>query len=458
MAKCMNKRFAFHPSVAEAMLEERLVLSSTGSVLTPPPAPPPVYSAIVIHSLTAWKTVKQLRTAYTHQLKLATLDLRNEVASEIQQLYANGSVPTSQQLSDLNTSVRGALDATALRLSSQAALLPGSGTRLVPAIQNSLLGPGSKSLSSELSSLLQSGRDTVSAGRLQSALGRAIMLAPNQISPQVTSFFNTTNLNALSVNSSGQQIPLKQFMAGQVVNQLSGTLGSLAQSFPDVANSVLFPNGATGTPTQDLMNTFSQQVSNALNTAAFQLGSSLALFDGSSNLITQLAPMLFGSTTNLNSGSSTNLNSGSSTNLNSGSSANLTSLASALQSLPFGDTGFSSAVTNAFNSSFSNLLGSINSFLGMQGQSSNLTLPTSGFTSPFSSQFSGSSFNSGFNSGFASGTSPGFVGFGVSPSSFDTSFGTGFNNLVSAVSQNFGFVNTPLGITGTVGGVPVQSR
>ena len=74
------------------------------------------------------------------------------------------------------------------------------------------------------------------------------------------------------------------------------------------------------------------------------------------------------------------------------------------------------------------------------------------------SQFSGSSFNSGFNNGFASGTTPGFVGFGSSPSGFNTNFGTGFNNLVSSVAQNFGFVNTPLGTIGTVGGVPVVSR
>jgi hypothetical protein len=221
------------------------------------------------------------------------------------------------------------------------------------------------------------------------------MLATNQINPQFTRFFNTTNLNALSVNSSGQQIPLNQFMAGQVVNQLSNALGLLAQSFPNVTNSMLFPNstigtisttgtgisgttgttGTTGNPTQDALTAFSQQVNTALNNVAFLLGNNLALFNGSSNVISQLAPMLFGSTTN----GSTN-------------TTNLTSLASALQNLPFGSTGFNTAVANAFNSGFGSLVGPLNSFLGMQGQS-NLTLPTSGFTSPFNSDFSGSSFN-----------------------------------------------------------------
>jgi hypothetical protein len=477
MTKRMNKRFAFHPSMVGAQLEERVVLSSTSTVVTPAPAPPPVYSAVIIHDVAPWRTVKQLRAAYAHQVKLATLDLRNEIASGIQQLYANGSVPASQKLTDFNASVQGALDATALRLSSQAGLLPGSGRGLVSKIQNSLLGSGSRSLSSALGSVLQSNRNTVSAARLQSALGRAITLTANQINPQFTNFFNTTNLNRLSVNSSGQQIPIQQFMAGQVVNQLSNALGLLAQSFPNVANATLFPNSTTGTisttgsgttgnignPTQDALNAFSQQVNTALNNIGFQLANNLALFNGSSNVISQLAPQLFGSSTSGSgtSGSGTsgsgNTGSGTTGSGTTGSTSNLISLVSALQNLPFGGTGFNSAVTSAFNSGFGNLAGTLNSFLGMQGQS-NLTLPTSGLTSPFLSQFSGSSFNSGFNNGFASGSTPGFVGFGTSPSDFNSNFGTGFNNLVSSVTQNSGFVNTPLGTIGNVGGVPVVSK
>ena len=142
---------------------------------------------------------------------------------------------------------------TALQLSSQASLLPGSGTRLVSGIQNALLGSGPTSLSSQLSSVLQSSRNTASALKLQSAFARDIIATPRQISSQLNKFFASTNLSQLSVNSSGQHISISQFMGGQVVSQLSNTLGSLAQSFPAVATSMLFPNSTTSMPSQDLL-------------------------------------------------------------------------------------------------------------------------------------------------------------------------------------------------------------
>ena len=125
MTNRMNKRFAFHPSVAEAQLEERVVLSSTATVVTPPPAPPPVYSAVIIHDVAPWKTVKQLRAAYAHQVKLATLDLRNQVASGIQQLFANGSVPTSQQLNDFNASSKALLTPRRFDFPARQVFFPG---------------------------------------------------------------------------------------------------------------------------------------------------------------------------------------------------------------------------------------------------------------------------------------------------------------------------------------------
>jgi hypothetical protein len=148
-------------------------------------------------------------------------------------------------------------------------------------------------------------------------------IAGNRQSKNPNQFFASNNLSHLSVNSSGQQIPLTQLMGGQVVSQLSNTLGSLAQSFSTVANSTLFPNGTTSTPSSDLVTAFDTQASNALNTAAFELGSSLSTFNGFSSVISQIDPML------------------------SGSASNLNSLASALQNLPFGGTGFDSAVTGA---------------------------------------------------------------------------------------------------------------
>src|SRR5262249_52759544 len=161
------------------------------------------------------------------------------------------------------------------------------------------------------------------------------------------------------------------------------------------------PNGTTGTPSQSALNAFTTQVNNALGTAVFQLGSALSLFPGSSSAIAQLQPMLFGGAAN-----STN------------------SLLAALQNLPFGSTGFTTAVSNAFGNAFQSFATPLGSFFQMPAQST-LTLPTSGFTSPFGSQFSGSSFNNGFNNGFATGTNIGFIGFGQAPSAFNTNFGTG---------------------------------
>ena len=43
-------------------------------------------------------------------------------------------------MTDFDAEVSGAVNATALRLSSQASLLPNAAARLVPAIQNTLLG------------------------------------------------------------------------------------------------------------------------------------------------------------------------------------------------------------------------------------------------------------------------------------------------------------------------------
>ena len=138
------------------------------------------------------------------------------------------------------------------------------------------------------------------------------------------------------------------------------------------------------------------------------------------------------------------------------STTNANSLVSVLKNLDFGSTGFSTAVSCAFNGGFQNVVSAIGPFFGIRDPSNlvqaNLSLPTSGFTSPFGSPFNSSDFNSGFNNGFTTGTGSGFTGFGQAPTNFNTNFGTGFNNLVSTVNQGLGL----LGTTDTsVGGVPV---
>jgi hypothetical protein len=452
-----RKRQAFRPMVGEASLEKRLVLSSvvtattesgatplvtvvmplTTPGVTPPPAAPPFNPHVIAARAAHRLTVAHLRAVYARQVRAAMRDLRTAIRTNVVQLRASGTTPTAPQLADFNARVGGAIDATALRLSSQAALLPGAGTRLIPAIQNALLGSGSRSLISRLSTLAQAGQLSGSAGALQSALTRQINLAGRQTTAQLNNFFSTTPLNSLSVNSSGQRIPLQQFMGNQLLNQLGNTLGILSQNFPTVANAALFPNGITGIPTQSVLNAFGTQVGNALGTAAFQLGSALALFPGSANVIAQLQPMLFGAANSTNS------------------------LVSALQNLQFSSTGFNTAVANAFNNAFQSFATPLGSFFQMTGQS-NLALPTTGFTNPFGSLFSGSSFNNGFNNGFATGTNIGFIGFGQAPSAFNTNFGTGFNNLVSTLNQNMGFntfnpafTSGGFGVTPTSGGTGV---
>jgi hypothetical protein len=422
MTNFTKKRTAFRPSVVDSKLEDRLVLSGASAAVSVAPvaAPPPVPSSVLISRPAAWKSVVQLRAAYKHQAQLETLDLRNIVGGEVEQLYASGAVPTSQQLIDLNATVQGTIDAAALQLSSQASLLPGSGGRLVPAIQNTLLG----SLAGRLGSDFQSGGDTVTGVRLQSVMARQIMASDSTLNARFDTFFATTNVKALAVNSGGQRIPIAQFMGTQVVSQLSNSLGSLAQSFPNVANAMLFPAGSTVTPTQAVTALFGQQATAALATAAFQLSSSLSMFSGFSPLVSRLQPMLVGSESGVDS------------------------LASTLENLPLGDSGLSTAVLDDVTSGFSKIIAPVDSFLGLQSQS-NLTLPTTGFTSPFGSQFTTSSFANGFNNGFASGTSTGFVGFGAAPTGFNSSFDTGFNSTIN------GYFTTLLGIVGTNNGTPI---
>ena len=330
MSNANRKRTWFRPSVTEARLEERLVLSSGTGVtavanpavvqvipspvyaeldLTPPPAAPPVSAAVARARASHKLTVRQLRADYTKQVRAAARDLRSAIKADIAQLYANGSTPTAQQLADFKASAAGAVNATALRLSTQAALLPDS-ARLVSAVQNEVLGSGAKSLASRLVSLAQSGKLSGSTAASSCALATTFNTASQQTISQINHYFNTTPVNSLSVNSSGQRIPLEQYLGSQLLNQVGDTLGSLAQSFPNVANAMLFPNGTTGTPTQAATNAFTTQYDNALATAAYQLGSGLALFPGSSALVSQIQPILFGTNSGGVSPTANNLQTG----------------------------------------------------------------------------------------------------------------------------------------------------
>jgi len=487
MSTAKRKRFTFRPTVTESRLEERVVLSTATAAskvyviapptqvatsgATPAPAPAPISAQAAAMEMRPL-TLARLRKDYRKQVRIAARDLRNAIQTQVGQLYANGATPTAQQLSNFNAGIAGALDATALRLSVQAALLPNSGAKLVPALQNAILGSGPRSLASRLTSLAQSGQLSGASGASTRALNRAINTASLQTNTQLNNFFNTTPVTRLSVNSSGQRVPLQQFIGGQLVNEVGNSLGSLAQSFPSVANAMLFPNGTTGTPDQSALNAFNSQVNSALGTAAFILGSGLSLFPNASNVVSQLQSPLFGGPTTSNTpglrqlfSSLASLGSTGMTGATgttgalglldttgaTGTAGSVNNLVSALQNLQFGSPNFNTGVSNAFSGAFQNLATPIARFFGMTGQT-NAILPTSGFTSLFGTPFTGSSFFNGFNNGFVTGTTPGFIGFGMAPTTFNSAFGTGFNNFVTNFNTGLGF-NNAVGLGSGVNGI-----
>jgi hypothetical protein len=359
--------------------------------------------------------VARVRRAIFQQARSLATDVRSAIDKQIAALYANGK-PTAQRIADFNSAVMGISDVVALRLSSQADLLPGSSARLIPRLQDSLLGSGSNSLISRIQSL--SGSSPSSASGLRAVVTRQVNATLRGVSGQFGNYFRTTNINRLSVGPNGGRVSLQQFMGNRLMSQVSNSLGQLAQSFPGVASSALFPNGtidANGlpiSPSQDLLTAFNRQAGTALQTAAFQLGSGLSILPGTSQIPSQITPVLWGSGAD--------------------------SLFSSLRDLPFGSTNFNSSVSSAFNSSFQSLGGVVNPSIALQARP-NATLPTSGFTNLFGSDFTGSNFAGGFNNGFATAPATGFIGFGQAPAGFNTNFGTGFNNLVSGMNTGFGF-------------------
>jgi len=427
-----NNRFAFRPTLNEGVLEERVVLNG----------------ARMIHALATTQvqtgattgvgnvTVRQLYSSYLQQLRSATENLKLYVNNQVALLYQNGQ-PTAQQRTDFNANVQGAINATALQLSSQYSLLPNASRRLLPTIQNALLGSGRNSLSSQIQNIAQSDRLSRSGLTLQNAMDRRINVTASLSRAQLSNFFNTTNFRRLSVDQTGQQIPLGQFLGSQLVSQVNNTFGSLAGSFPNAASG-LFANGTT--PTTDSVTAFNQQASGALGTAAFQLGSALSVIP---NAMTALGPQLqsalFATGTNATTGLANN------------------SLLSGLQGLPFttaaSSNEFNTAAQTTFGSNFGNVVSPLFSFFGLQTPAAgangqpNFTLPSGPFNSVLGQQFTGNTFNSGFNNGFGTG----FVGFGQSPTGFNSNFGTGFNNFIGTGNTQLGFNNPTFGTGSTFG-------
>ena len=178
-----------------------------------------------------------------------------------------------------------------------------------------MLGSGSRSLSSTLPPLFNQGgipHPPLSPNRSV----RQFVTASRQITSTSTRSSARTTWNTW--RSIVQVMRgYSSVHGGQVFSQLGNTLGTLAASFPTVANVMLFPNGTTASPDPGVSTRRSTgNRRTLLNTTAMQLGMALSVFGGTSQVISQLEPMLFGSTSNLNG------------------------LAASLQNLSFGSTDF----------------------------------------------------------------------------------------------------------------------
>jgi hypothetical protein len=440
MSARKRQRFAFRPSACEARLEDRVVLAA-GSATTvalgpgvvaivPPPAAwastlgPPVRPGIATGGLASRQGVarelafaRQIQRSYLQQVRAASRDLQQVIGNQASQLFAAGT-PTAQQLSDFNAFVDGAINATAFRVSSQAALLPNAGSRLVGSIQDALLGGGRQSLMSQIQGQAFASRNTGSLQALQNAIGQGINRSFQGVNNSFGSFFGTTPLLRVSVDpTTGQRIPLQQFLGQQVINQFGQSLGALNQALPTFGNTSLFANGAT---TADLAarQAFANQANSALGLAAFQLGNNLALFPGGTGLIPQLQPGLFGTT------------------------PGSTSLLGSVLNLPTTAADFNTAATGLFSNSFANLASPLGTFFGLPSTQT-FNLPTGNFANVFGPTFTGNDFFGGFNGGFGTG----IPGFGTAPTAFNTNFGTGFGNLIGTLNPTFGF-NIPTDLTG----------
>jgi hypothetical protein len=468
-----KKRRAFRPTLVGSVLEQRVVMASgldvrsliAGLAQTSEAAAVSGYLAQLRRDTGADNqaqglTQRQIRQAFRAEVAAAAQDLETYLDTQAAPLFASGATPTAQQLADFQELAAGAINATAFRLSSEAAILPRS-RPLVRQIQRALIGNGQNSLVSRIARATSNPNNTGATEDLQAAINRQIsraVVSRNGVVATLDNFFSTTNLNRAAVDATGRQMGLQAFLGQRIVSQSANTFGTLASAVPGVANTTLFANGAI-TADPAALNQFSGQLTSAVNTAAFQLGNNLRLFP---NALTDLAPQLqsslFALSTGTEPGTSTGTGTGGiSTGAGTGGTT-ASSLLASLQGLPADVNGFSSSISTAFSSSFSNLVSPLTQFFGLP-TTATVALPTSNFTSVFSPSFQ--SFGNGFNNGFVtSAGTTGFIGFGPASATFNPAFGAGFGGLVSSLNPTFGFQvpatgtsNGALGGTGTGGGV-----
>ena len=104
-------------------------------------------------------------------------------------------------------------------------------------------------LLSRVNNVFQSGRFTSRPAALSNALGRQFNAAAGANHLRLANFFNQNNFSRLAIDqTTGQRVPLGQFLSNRPVSQFGNSIGALSNSFPTVGQSVLFPNGAPPRP------------------------------------------------------------------------------------------------------------------------------------------------------------------------------------------------------------------
>src|SRR4051794_18204370 len=106
-----KKRRAFQPSLADAGLEERVVLATgTGFRNAFASGGVPVAQFLRAQVAASSQATQQLRANFLRQFNVASTALQRSIRADAAQLFANGR-PTAQQIADFNARTAGAINA-----------------------------------------------------------------------------------------------------------------------------------------------------------------------------------------------------------------------------------------------------------------------------------------------------------------------------------------------------------
>ena len=278
MSNSKRNRPAFRPNLSAASLEERVVLSV-----------PPGFNFV------SPQQAAQFRAAFGRAMRATQFAVRTQIRNQAQQLFASGT-PTAQQIADFEANAQGTVVAGTSALANMFALLPGSQQRLVPSTARMLLANNQNSLLSKIDNIVNNTNVMSSLPSLQTALRQNVRSVMGNVRTQAGQFLANQNLNTMVINASDGSQSLPQFIGDRIVTQLANNLGNLSLAFPNVANSVLFANGAT-TASPTAVQQFNQMVTPALGIIANNLGNELQLLPHGSSLIPSLQNAIFGTTT-----------------------------------------------------------------------------------------------------------------------------------------------------------------